>query len=228
MKSDRRLFDGIGVPKADNGNYMWMQYFYHYLNATGRAGFVMASSATDAGHSEKLIRQKLIETGHVDAIVAIGNNFFYTRSLPCHLWFFNKGKRKENLDKILMIDARNVYRKVTTTINDFSTEQMEGLTAIMKMYRGEEVNFGDNKWLSEHFPNGRYEDVEGLTKIVDVEEVIDQDYSLNPGRFVGINMDFDDIDYSQRLVEIREELVQLQERANKSVERLTSQLKDLI
>ena len=109
-----------------------MQYFYSYLNETGRAGFVMASSATDAGHAEKLIRQKLIETGHVECIVAISNNFFYTRSLPCHIWFFNKGKKEENKDKILMIDARNTYRKVSTTINDFSEEHLEGLTALDK------------------------------------------------------------------------------------------------
>ena len=136
VKNDPRL--PFGLPKADNGNYLWMQYFYTYLNDTGRAGYVMASSATDAGHSEKLIRQQLIESGAVDCIVAVGNNFFYTRSLPCHVWFYDKGKKKSNKDKILMIDARNVFRKVTTTINDFSEEQLEGLTAIMKLYRGEQ------------------------------------------------------------------------------------------
>jgi type I restriction enzyme M protein len=90
VKEDPRL--PFGVPKADNGNYMWIQYFHSYLNEKGRAGFVMASSATDAGNTEKLIRQKLIETKDVDVIVSVGNNFFYTRSLPCHLWFFDKGK----------------------------------------------------------------------------------------------------------------------------------------
>lgn len=151
VKTDPRL--PFGLPKADNGNYLWIQYFHSYLNKNGRAGFVMASSATDAGHSEKLIRQQLIETGDVDCIVSVGNNFFYTRSLPCHVWFFDKGKRKENKRKILMIDARNVFRKVTTTINDFSDEQLEGLTAIAKLYRGEkpEVN-KTNAWFKERFP----------------------------------------------------------------------------
>ncbi len=215
VKTDPRLFPGIGIPKADNGNYMWMQYFYHYLNPAGRAGFVMASSATDAGHSEKLIRQKLIETGHVDCIVAVGNNFFYTRSLPCHLWFFDKGKRQENLDKILMIDARNVFRKVTTTINDFSPEQMEGLTAIIKLYRGEAVDFGENAWLKERFPSDRYQDVEGLCKIVNLEEVKEQDYSLTPGRYVGVSINFDaDFDYQSRMEEIHSELAVLNEAAN--------------
>ncbi len=133
VKTDPRL--PFGVPKADNGNYLWMQYFHAYLKETGRAGFVMASSATDAGGSEKLIRQKLIETEAVDCIVSISNNFFYTRSLPCHLWFYDKGKKTENRDKVLMIDARNVFRKVTTTINDFSDGQMFNLTAIMQFYR---------------------------------------------------------------------------------------------
>ena len=135
VKTDKRL--PFGLPKADNGNYMWMQYFYSYLNRTGRAGFVMASSATDAGNSEAVIREKMIATKHIDCIVAVGNNFFYTRSLPCHLWFFDKGKSKANADKILMIDARNVFRKVTTTINDFSPGQLLNLTTIMKLYRAE-------------------------------------------------------------------------------------------
>lgn len=120
VKNDQRLFEEVGIPKADNGNYLWIQYFYHYLNPQGRAGFVMASSATDAGNSEKAIRTQLIETGAVDCIVAVGNNFFYTRSLPCHLWFLDKGKSEQNKDKILMIDARSTFRKVNTTINDFS------------------------------------------------------------------------------------------------------------
>jgi len=116
---------------------LWIQYFYHYLNDQGRAGFVMASSATDAGNSEKAIRQRLIETGGVDCIVAVGNNFFYTRSLPCHVWFLDKGKNEQNKDKILMIDARNTSRKVNTTLNDFSAGQLGNFSAIMQAYRGD-------------------------------------------------------------------------------------------
>jgi len=137
VKTDPRLFKDVGIPKADNGNYLWIQYFYHYLNATGRAGFVMASSATDAGNTEKAIRQKLIETGAVDCIVSVGNNFFYTRSLPCHVWFLDRGKCEQNRDKILMIDARNTFRKVTTTINDYSPGQLLTFSAIMNAYRGD-------------------------------------------------------------------------------------------
>ena len=137
VKTDVRLFDDIGIPKADNGNYMWIQYFYHYLNDQGRAGFVMPSSATDAGSSEKAIRQKLIETGAVDCIVSVGNNFFYTRSLPCHVWFLDKGKTEQNKDKILMLDTRNTFRVVTNTINDYSPGQLTNFNAIMESYRGD-------------------------------------------------------------------------------------------
>jgi type I restriction enzyme M protein len=139
VKTDVRLFKDIGIPKADNGNYLWVQYFYHYLNDQGRAGFVMPSSATDAGNTEKNIRQKLVETGAVDCIVAVGNNFFYTRSLPCHVWLLDKGKRVENKDKILMIDARNTFRVVTNTINDYSPGQLTNFNAIMESYRNDET-----------------------------------------------------------------------------------------
>jgi type I restriction enzyme M protein len=139
VKTDVRLFNDVGIPKADNGNYLWIQYFYHYLNDQGRAGFVMASSATDAGNTEKAIRQKLVETGAVDCIVSVGNNFFYTRSLPCHVWFLDKGKTDSNKDKILMIDARNTFRVVTNTINDYSPGQLTNFNAIMESYRGDET-----------------------------------------------------------------------------------------
>lgn len=227
LAEDDRLPFGApltGKGTIGNGNYLFMQYFYSYLNETGRAGFVMASSATDAGNAEKLIRQKLIETGHVECIVSISNNFFYTRSLPCHLWFFNKGKKEENKDKILMIDARNVYRKVSTTINDFTEEQLEGLTALINAFRGDELGVSeDNDWFNEHFPEGEYQDIEGLCKVVDLEEVKEQDYSLTPGRYVGVQIDLDmDFDYQGRIKEIHSELASLNNEANDLMAKIQS------
>lgn len=201
--NDSRL--PFGLPNCDNGNYMWIQYFYSYLNDNGRAGFVMASSATDAGGSEKIIRQKLIETGNVEAIVNVSNNFFYTRSLPCHIWFLNKNKRDR--DTVLMIDARNTFRKVNSTINDFSPDQLEGLTTIIKSYRGEQVDFSANEWLTKTFKSGSYENVEGLCKIASMGDIIENDYSLTPGRYVGFSIQIDDnFDYKSRMKEIHEEL----------------------
>ncbi|MCX6271960.1 MAG: N-6 DNA methylase, partial [Bacteroidetes bacterium] len=164
VKKDPRL--PFGLPKNDNANYLWIQYFYSYLKPTGRTGFVMASSASDAGHSEKDIREKLVKTGAVDVMVAIGNNFFYTRSLPCTLWFFDRGKEtsppapllketsppapllKErgektcrSADTVLMLDARKIYRKVTSKVNDFSPEQLRNLICIVNLYRGNHDKF---------------------------------------------------------------------------------------
>ena len=207
-----------------------MQYFHTYLNKTGRAGFVMASSATDAGHSEKLIRQKLIETGDVDCIVAVSNNFFYTRTLPCHLWFYDKGKRKENKDKILMIDARSVFRKVTSNINDFSDDQLEGLKAIMQLFRGEKPTVNkNNSWFNERFTNGKYADIEGLCKIVTLDEVKANDYSLTPGRYVGVTFVEDDgVDYKIRLSEIQSELNELNKDAAELAKTISNNLNELI
>ncbi len=120
-----------------NGNYLWISYFYSYLNENGRAGFVMASSATDSQGKDKDIREKLIKTGHVDAMVSVGNNFFYTKSLPCSLWFFDKGKPEEIKDKVLFIDARNYYTVVDRTLNEWSEWQLKNLNAIVWLYRGE-------------------------------------------------------------------------------------------
>jgi type I restriction enzyme M protein len=143
-KDPRLILDGkVNLPKNDNANYLWILYFYNYLKPTGRAGFVMASSASDAGHSEKDIREKLVRTGAVDVMMAIGNNFFYTRSLPCTLWFFDRAKEKDETkkDKMLMLDARKIYRKVTSKVNDFSPEQLQNLICIVNLYRGNTQKF---------------------------------------------------------------------------------------
>lgn len=140
-ESAKRLPFGMpGVNKnkeVGNGNYLWISYFYSYLNEHGRAGFVMASSATDSQGKDKDIRESLVKTGHVDAMISVGNNFFYTKSLPCSLWFFDKWKSEEIKDKVLFIDARNYYTVVDRTLNEWSEWQMKNLNAIVWLYRGE-------------------------------------------------------------------------------------------
>ncbi|MDT3675520.1 class I SAM-dependent DNA methyltransferase [Microcystis wesenbergii] len=147
VDGDERLPFGLpGVNKSNkvsNGNYLWISYFYSYLNDRGKAGFVMSSQASSAGRDEGKVRQKLIETGTVDIMIAIRSNFFYTRSVPCELWFLNRGKPAELQDKILMIDARNIYRKVNRTINDFSPEQLQNILSIVWLYRSESKRFID-------------------------------------------------------------------------------------
>lgn len=123
--------------EVGNGNYLWISYFYSYLNETGRAGFVMASSATDSQGKDKDIRESLVKTGYVDAMISVGNNFFYTKSLPCSLWFFDKGKSEAIKDKVLFIDARNYYTVVDRTLNEWSEWQLKNMNAIVWLYRGE-------------------------------------------------------------------------------------------
>ena len=133
----------FGMPSVNakkevgNGNYLWISYFYSYLNEKGRAGFVMASSATDSSGKDRDIRQKLVETGHVDVMMSVGNNFFYTKSLPCSIWFFDKGKAEAIQDHVLFIDARNYYTVVDRTLNEWSEWQLKNLNAIVWLYRGE-------------------------------------------------------------------------------------------
>ena len=133
----------FGLPSVNakkeigNANYLWISYFYSYLNEHGRAGFVMASSATDSQGKDKDIRQALIETGHVDVMISVGNNFFYTKSLPCSLWFFDRAKADAIRDKVLFIDARNYYTVVDRTLNEWSEWQLRNLNAIVWLYRGE-------------------------------------------------------------------------------------------
>lgn len=133
----------FGLPSVNkakeigNANYLWISYFHSYLNENGRAGFVMASSATDSQGKDRDIREALVKTGDVDVMISVGNNFFYTKSLPCSLWFFDKGKSEKNRDKVLFIDARNYYTVVDRTLNEWSEWQLKNLNAIVWLYRGE-------------------------------------------------------------------------------------------
>ncbi len=149
VKKDPRL--PFGLPKNDNGNYLWIQYFYSCLNENGRAGFVMASSASDAGHSEKDIRQKLVETGAVDVMVSIGTKFFYTRSLPCTIWFYDRAKEQDTqrANHTLMLDLREVYRKVSSNLHDFTAEQLNNIHSIVGLYRGNRSVF--NKTITNYY-----------------------------------------------------------------------------
>lgn len=146
VKSEAAMSAGrlpFGTPSINaakefgNANYLWISYFYAYLNEKGRAGFVMASSATDSSGKDRDIREKLVQTGHVDVMMSVGNNFFYTKSLPCSLWFFDKGKGEELRSKVLFIDARNYYTVVDRTLNEWSEWQLKNLNAIVWLYRGE-------------------------------------------------------------------------------------------
>ncbi|MDH5784778.1 MAG: type I restriction-modification system subunit M, partial [Chromatiales bacterium] len=147
VKKDRRLPFGLpGVnkkKKVSNGNYLWISYFHSYLNDKGRAGFVMSSQASSAGGDEAKVREAIIKSGDVDMMLDVRGNFFYTRSVPCQLWFFNKAKPKKHKNKVLMLDARNVYRKVTRKIFDFSPEQLKNLSSIVWLYRGQSERFLD-------------------------------------------------------------------------------------
>lgn len=207
VKDDLRY--PYGLPKLDNANYLWIQIFWSALNEKGRAGFVMANSAADARASELEVRKRLIEDRGVDVVIAIGSNFFYNVTLPCTLWFLDKGKKKtERKDKLLFIDARGMFRQLDRAHRDFAPEQIEFLGNIVRMYRGEDVEkeVGSEALMKEHFPKGRYSDVAGLCKIAALKEIERQGWSLNAGRYVGVaEGEVEDVDFVERLEELNEE-----------------------
>ena len=298
QNAGRLPFGLPGVNKAGeigNANYLWISYFYAYLNETGRAGFVMASSATDSQGKDKDIREKLVNTGHVDVMISVGNNFFYTKSLPCSLWFFDKGKKEELKDKVLFIDARNYYTVVDRRLNEWSDWQLKNLNAIVWLYRGEvdkyrklldeyyvaigddsfdeiikqkeegitnlrkeakeEVKEAERKekkkvqakydeqiaeqeyilnvakealWLYEKFGDGEYQDILGLCKLADRTEIEEKGYSLTAGAYVGVApVEDDGVDFNERMMEIHEELLELQDESNQLMNQISANLKGI-
>lgn len=245
-----------GLPRTDNANYLWIQLFASALNATGRAGFVMANSASDARSSEQEIRQKLIESRVVDVMVAVGPNMFYTVTLPCTLWFFDKGKAKSpRADTILFIDARHIYRQVDRAHREWTPAQIGFIANLGRLYRGEtpdytlggdatrekltEIFGGTNSVSSDtsgelmaaedqaaydskktpalgsKFSALSYKDVPGLCKAATLKEIEAQDWSLNPGRYVGVapGETVSDEDFKTQLETLNEELETLNKQA---------------
>lgn len=212
----------FGLPRTDNANYLWIQLFYSALNDQGRAGFVMANSAADARSSEQELRRQLIEDRSVDVVVAVGPNFFYTVTLPCTLWFFDRGKKNTpRADMILFLDARHIYRQIDRAHREWTPNQISFLANIVRLYRGDEPDFtlGDieaEAKLKEVFgTKPKYADVPGLCRNALLKEIEAQGWSLNPGRYVGVAPGelVSDEDFQLQLVTLNEELEALNARA---------------
>lgn len=237
IKADKLRFP-LGMPKIDNGNYLWIQLFYSALSETGRAGFVMANSASDARHTEQDIRQKLIDDGVVDVMIAIGSNFFYTVTLPCTLWFLDRGKHgTEREDWVLFIDARQIYQQVDRAHREFTPAQLEFIANIVRLYRGEEPDYyAESEYetsqalIDDYFPAGRYQDVAGLCKAATRAEIAAQGYSLNPGRYVGVakNGQDEDFDFIEHMEELHERLELLNAEARVLEERIAENMRKIL
>ena len=259
LKDDKQRFP-FGMPRSDNANYLWIQLFYSSLadpsveHAGGRAGFVMANSASDARQSEQDIRRELIEAGAVDAMIAIGSNFFYTVTLPCTLWFLDKGKaltpspspkgsEARTKDTVLFIDARNIFTQIDRAHREFSEAQIGLIATIARLYRGEDLN-GFNFNASDYpqlvpaqidilqaaIKTRTYADVAGLCKVATRDEIIAQGYSLNPGRYVGVaeKDNGSDVEFAEQLEELNEELEALNAQAHELEEHIAKNVSELL
>lgn len=212
----------FGLPRTDNANYLWIQLFYSSLNEKGRAGFVMANSASDARSSEQDLRQQLIEAQAVDVMIAVGPNMFYTVTLPCTLWFLDRGKAKtKRADKVLFIDARHIYRQVDRAHRDWAPAQTGFLANIVRLYRDEEPDLTmggketEAKLKAVFGKKPVYANVPGLCKVATIDEIKAQGWSLNPGRYVGVAPDeeISDEDFREQLEALNEELEMLNAQA---------------
>jgi len=252
-KSKTSKKDSDKTDKVPNANYLWINQFATALKPNGRAALVMANSASDAGNSEKDIRIKLIESGIISQMVSLPSNMFNTVSLPATLWFFNKSKVRAN--EVLFIDARNTFTVVDRSHRKFSDEQIKNLAIISRLYEGKSDGFfalidqykvrmkeseniqywQDNiDWLLDRFPDGKYQDVIGLCKAatIDGEDGIkDQDYSLNPGRYVGVVIEEDGLteeEFKQELIQLNEELIRLNDNSKELERKIAENLTQLV
>lgn len=202
----------FGLPKPDNGNYLWIQIFYSALSDSGRAGFVMANSASDARGTELSIRRKLIEDRSVDVIVAVGTNMFYTVTLPVTLWFLDRGKAAtDRTDEVLFIDAREIYNQIDRAHRDWTPQQIEFLANIVRLWRGEEPEsrFNSQEMLNRCFPERQYQDVPELCSSVKFSAIVSEDWSLSPSRYIASRPYAVPDDFEPRMAGISEEFKEL-------------------
>lgn len=227
----------FGLPNTDNANYLWIQLFYSALNEKGRAGFVMANSASDARTSEQELRQKLVEARSVDVMVAVGPNMFYTVVLPCTLWFLDRGKAKtKRADTVLFIDARHIYRQVDRAHREWTAAQIGFLANLVRLYRGEDLDLtlgGEETRakLEEIFgKKPKFTDVPGLCRAATLKEIEAQGWSLNPGRYVGVAAGevVSDEDFKEQLETLNEELETLSVQARDLEQTIAGNVTELL
>lgn len=228
----------FGLPTADNANYLWIQLFYSSLNEKGRSGFVMANSAGDANTgSQNEFRQKLIENGAVDVMIAVGSKMFYTVVLPCTLWFLDKGKAStKRKDTVLFIDARHIYRQVDRAHREWTPAQIGFIANLVRLYRDEDVDLtlggdGAKEKLVEVFGKKmKYADVPGLCKAATIKEIGAQGWSLNPGRYVGVTPGepVSDEDFKEQLETLNEELETLNAQAHDLEQTIARNVADIL
>jgi len=226
-----------GLPRTDNANYLWIQLFASSLNNRGRAGFVMANSAADARGSEEDIRRKLIQDRTVDVMVAVGPNLFYTVTLPCTLWFLDKGKANTlRADSVLFLDARHIYRQIDRAHRDWTAGQIGFLANVVRLYRGEVLDFtlggkeAKGKIEEVFGVKATYKDVLGLCKEAALTEIEAQGWSLNPGRYVGVapGEDVSDEDFLGQLETLNEEFALLTTHAHELEEAIALNVAELL
>jgi type I restriction enzyme M protein len=205
----------FGLPRTDNANYLWIQLFYSALNKNGRAGFVMANSASDARGSEQELRRQLIQSRAVDVMAGVGPNMFYTVTLPCTLWFLDRGKgNTPRANTVLFLDSRHIYRQIDRAHRDWTAEQIGFIANVVRLYRSEALDFtrgGDEARakLEEIFgKKPKFADVPGLCRAATLKEIEAQGWSLNPGRYVGVapGEAVSDEDFKEQLETLNEEL----------------------
>ena len=228
IKNDPRF--RLGMPNVDNGNYLWVETFYSALNEKGRAGFVMANSASDARNTELEIRKKLIQEKVVDVMVAVGSNMFYTVTLPCQLWFLDKAKSNtDRANKVLFLDIRQIYSQIDRAHRELTPKQIEFIANIVNLYRGEKPEFinGSEELFKEYgIPIHEYSDVIGLCKVATLEEIEEQKWTLNPGRYVGVEeKSLDDIDFIADFEKLSEDLSILNASAHELEEQIAENTK---
>jgi type I restriction enzyme M protein len=227
----------FGLPRTDNANYLWIQLFHSALNEKGRAGFVMANSASDARSSEQDLRRELIQSRSVDVMIAVGPNMFYTVTLPCTLWFLDKSKAKTSrADTVLFLDARHVYRQIDRAHREWSAAQIGFIANVVRLYRGEELEFtigGDEACVKVAEVFGKkpvYADVPGLCRVGSLKEIEAQGWSLNPGRYVGVapGEAVSDEDFKQQLETLNEKLEVLNAQARELEQTIAMNMAEIL
>lgn len=220
LQGDSRYNHGLpltGKGEISNANYLWMQMFASALNDKGRAGFVMANSASDAGNKEKEIRTKMINAGFVDAIISVGTNMFMNATLSCTLWFFDKGKRGTDREKkVLFVNAQEIFTPIDRAHNAWTDEQIQEIAGIVRRYRCEEGA-------------GKYEDTKGRCRVATLDEIKASGYSLNPGRYVEIvEKEVNDVDFDERIKALTGEFSVLTSKAHELEKKIQDDWKKIL
>lgn len=182
-RADFRERYSYGYPPNNSADWAWIQHMLASAKENGRVGLVVDNGCLFRGGAERAIRSRLIEKDWIECVILTPEKLFYNAGAPAAIIIFNKNKPEERKNKILFINASNEYIQ-HPSVRRLNSLSEENIAKVAEVYR-------------------KFMEVPGFSRIVDVKEVVANDYNLNVTLYIMPIEEAEKIDVAREFEEIK-------------------------